>query len=237
MELLHRFQNALKRPVMYMHSDSELRSDVVSNEEEYRLEVMRDLIGLFRNRDVSIAKELMGMSYSLQNAFDFDGFHVSYGNSRDNICDAVPSCVSGLVGKMREASVIYETDPNIEIIGIFPYLNQINYFGSSTPYPPKRLDQIVKAITVKAHDREANNEIKLVVDGVIADDQLERMLGIDWRPYIAIGILKYAQEEGMQRVIINTENSASHESVNSFKYFIATEVLGLKEGVDFSYKV
>lgn len=232
MKFLSRFQNASPFPMLYMDSYSDLQSTLVQNEEVYRLAALQDLIGIFRNVNQSIAKELGFLHYSLQNAFDFDGLQVSYGNPRDNISDAVPSCVSGLVGKIREASIVYEADPNIEIIGIRPYLNP------SIPNAlPKRLDQIVKAITVTAHDREADNETKLLVDGVIADDRLEHMLGVDWHPYMAIGILKYAQDKGIKRVIINAENSASHESVNQFKYFIATEVLGLREGIDFSYKI
>ncbi len=233
MKLLHRFQNALPFRTVYGDPYLDVLSELVPNGEEFRPDAIHDFMKIFRNESQSVAKELGFMQHSLQNAFNFDGLQISYGNPRDNLSDSVPSCVNGLIGIIREASIVYEADPNIEIIGIVPYLCPSDLI----PTAQKRLDQIVKAITIKVRDREANNETKLIVDGVIADDKLERMLGVDWRPYMAIGILKYAQDKGIARVIINAENSDSHESVNSFKYFIATEVLNLQEGTDFSYKI
>ncbi len=233
MQLLYQFQNALPFHALYGDQYLDVRSDLVQDGVEFRLAVIQDLIRIFRAKNQPVEEELGSLEHSLQNAFNFDGLQVSYGNPRDNIRDSVPSCVSGLIGTMREASIVYEADPNIEIIGMVPYLCP----SILNPIAQKRLDQIVKAITVKVHDREADDETKLMVDGVIADDRLGDMLGVDWRPYMAIGILKYAQAKGIAKVIINAENSDSHESVNSFKYFIATEVLGLQEGIDFSYKI
>lgn len=232
---LRRFQVAVPFRRHYTDPYSEVQTEIVSDSMAFRLQKISSLIRAFENKDPQKAQELRKLHYSLQHAFNFDGLRVEYGNPRDNIADAVPSCVTGLVGTVREAALAYEADPNIEIIGLYPYLESA--ISTRLGIPSAHMDQIIKSIAVKVFDRQANDEVKLVVDGVIADDHLGKILGLDWRPYMAAGLLEYAKNQGIRHIVVNTGNSGNHESVNAFTYFIATECLGLVEGRDFSYNV
>ena len=234
--LLPRFQAAVEFRDNYTDQYTEVRRELVRDKIGFRLQIIDDLIHRSRSRgDVDRVQELERLHYSLQHGFNFDGLRFEYGNPRDNIADEVPSCVNGLVGTVREAALAYEADPYTEIIGLYPYLK--SSVSAKLGLQPAHMGQIVKGITVKVHDREDHDEIKLLVDGVLADNYLPDILGIDWMPYMAIGVLEYARSQGIQRVIINTGNSGSHESVNAFQYFIATKYLGLQPGRDFTFDV
>ncbi|MBI2140651.1 hypothetical protein HYU14_07035 [Candidatus Woesearchaeota archaeon] len=136
--------------------------------------------------------------------------------------DGIPSCIQGLFGTCRAAALVYEEDPSITIIGVYPYQGD------------RRLLQIAKAISVETHDALQGGIDTLVIDGVIADDLSFDILGFDWRPALAFGILEYAKRKEISKVVVNSQNSGSHRSVASFKEYAATELLGLNPGKDFS---
>lgn len=206
------------------HSSVDTKRDIFPTL-PYSDDLLQEVLTYFINalkKDSQALQYLKDLQYFLQTAFDYNRLTIEYGNTRDNMFDAIPSCINGIQGISREAAITFETDPNVEIIGMYPHLYE------------DKLRQIIKAITIEVTDAETK-ERKLLVEGVLADDNLERVSNLDWRPIILNGILRYALSKGIKKVVINSENSDSHESAAYFKRYIAENILDLQEGRDFSY--
>lgn len=198
----------------------DIKSEIIPDIHLFRMQLLDYFINSVITPNSSALKAMKELQHGLSESFYYDGLTVEYGNSSDNLFDAIQSCINGVQGKCREAAIVYELDPEVEIIGLYPHANN------------HKLRQVVKAITVKTKD-EDTGESKLVIDGVLANDDLDKILSLDWRPIISQGIINYAQNQDIKKIVLNTQNSTSHESATQFKQWVATTILGLQEGVDF----
>ncbi|MBD3204326.1 hypothetical protein GF327_08595 [Candidatus Woesearchaeota archaeon] len=196
---------------------------------------MTNLINGILSRNPKIQKDLLmefrthleTLAYGVKFGTNIQKIQVDTGyNFVENITDLTRACFSPSQEPddklKREFSLLYELDPDVNIIGMYGYPKG------------KRGPQLAKAITfIRDHvyykQGKEKREKALVVDGLIASEFLEYLPeGIDWREIMYNSIMKHADNIGAKKVLLNLENSGSQRSVNMFKQYVVERALEQK---------
>ena len=236
-----RFENMFNEYEKYFHfnkffkdikSENEAVEKACHLKEFQKLGIINDLTDYIRNfpnaGNANIDKQhrnhlanILNRSRWLEENLEglLDKVNVKYGSFIDNLVDITEGCVFGPYGSHKEAAIAYSMDPSIQLL----CMKGKNY---DLPF--------AKAIMAKV--KGDKGETALLVDGVLINSFIQKEFKdeFEWEYLFLRGIIKAANSQNIEKIIINTDHSSAQQCTHDFVRFCAN-YMGYKQNIDYTF--